>query len=250
MDRMKDKVVLITAAADGIGLAVARRLASEGAKIVVSDINADGVSALAQEEGWLGLHHDASSESDWQEVMRRIKDHHGGLDVLVNNAGIGKAPGDIENQSLEAYKNVMSVSLDSVFIGCKLAIELMKQQGGAIINMSSIHGIKAAPHEAAYTAAKGGVRLLTKSVAAHCAHSGYGIRVNSIHPGYILTSFLKKWIEETDDSEALRDSLIAQHPIGFLGEPEDIANAVLFLSCDESRFMTGSELVVDGGFSL
>ncbi len=250
MGRMQDKVVLITAAADGIGLAAAHRLASEGAKMVVSDINADGVFEIAEQEDWLGLHHDAGSETDWRKVLKQVTDHHGRLDVLVNNAGIGQAPGDIENQSLEAYQNVMRVSLDSVFLGCKLAIELMKERGGAIVNMSSIHGIKAAPHEAAYTAAKAGVRMLTKSVAAHCAQSGYGIRVNSIHPGYILTSFLKKWIEETDDSEALRDSLIAQHPIGFLGEPEDIANAVLFLSCDESRFMTGSELVVDGGFSL
>ena len=250
MSRLNDKVVLITAGADGIGLAVARRLSAEGAKVTISDINSEAVKEIAENEGWHGIYHDAGSEEDWRRVMDEIKDQYGRLDVLVNNAGIGQAPGDIESQSLEAYHNVLRVSLDSVFIGSKLAIEIMKDKGGAIINMSSIHGIKAAPHEAAYTAAKAGVRLLTKSVAAHCAHSGYGIRVNSVHPGYILTSFLKKWIEEADDSAALRDSLISQHPIGFLGEPEDIANAVLFLSCDESRFMTGSELVVDGGFSL
>ena len=130
MGRMQDKVVLITAAADGIGLAAAHRLASEGAKIVVSDINAEGVSAIAKQEGWLGLHHDAGSENDWRKVMKQVTDHHGRLDVLVNNAGIGQAPGDIENQSLEAYQNVMRVSLDSAFLGCKLAIELMKERGG------------------------------------------------------------------------------------------------------------------------
>jgi NAD(P)-dependent dehydrogenase (short-subunit alcohol dehydrogenase family) len=250
MDRVKGKVALVTGAADGIGAATARLLAAEGAQVVVTDINEAGAMALAGEIGGLGLLHDAGSEADWQAAIAVVKQRYGRLDVLVNNAGIGAGIGDIEHQTLEDYHKVMRVTCDSVFIGSKLAIEIMKGSGGSIVNVSSIHGIKAAAHEAAYSAAKGAVRLLTKSVALHCARSGYRIRSNSVHPGYILTTQMVAWMERSANSADLRAGLIAQHPIGFLGEPQDIANGILYLASDESRFMTGSELVIDGGYML
>jgi 3(or 17)beta-hydroxysteroid dehydrogenase len=134
-------------------------------------------------------------------------------------------------------------------LGCKHAIDLMKG-GGSIINISSIHGIQAAPHEAAYSATKGAVKLLTKSVAMHCADKGYNIRCNSVHPGYIMTTMMEKWLEASDDRAALEGGLIAKHPIGFLGSPEDIAHGALYLASDEARFVTGSEMVIDGGYLM
>ncbi len=126
----------------------------------------------------------------------------------------------------------------------------MKQGSGSIVNVSSIHGLRAAPHAAAYTAAKGAVTMLTKSIALHCAQHGYNIRCNSIHPGYILTTQMQDWVDRQDDPEAMMAGLVAQHPIGFLGLPEDIGAGILFLASDDSRFMTGTELVMDGGFTL
>ena len=276
MDRVKGKIALVTGGADGIGAATARLLAAEGATVVVTDINEAGAKALGAELGGMGIAHDAGSESDWHAAIAVVKDrdgqrihrdgrrtlvqdvaaHFGRIDVLVNNAGIGAGIGDIEHQTLEDYHKVMRVTCDSVFIGSKCAIELMKGQsspiggGGSIVNVSSIHGIKAAAHEAAYSAAKGAVRLLTKSVALHCARNGYRIRSNSVHPGYILTTQMIAWMERSDNSADLNAALLAQHPIGFLGQPEDIANGILYLASEESRFMTGSELVIDGGYTL
>ena len=250
MDRVKGKIALVTGGADGIGAATARLLAAEGATVVVTDINEAGAKALGAELGGMGIAHDAGSEADWHAAIAAVKDRYGRLDVLVNNAGIGAGIGDIEHQTLEDYHKVMRVTCDSVFIGSKCAIELMKGRGGAIVNVSSIHGIKAAAHEAAYSAAKGAVRLLTKSVALHCARNGYRIRSNSVHPGYILTTQMIAWMERADNSADVRAALLTQHPIGFLGQPEDIANGILYLASEESRFMTGSELVIDGGYTL
>jgi NAD(P)-dependent dehydrogenase (short-subunit alcohol dehydrogenase family) len=256
MDRVKGKIALVTGGADGIGAATARLLAAEGATVVVTDINREGAEALADELGGMGIAHDAGSEADWHHAIRLVRERYGRLDVLVNNAGIGAGIGDIEHQTLEDYHKVMRVTCDSVFIGSKCAIELMKGQGsamaggGSIVNVSSIHGIKAAAHEAAYSAAKGAVRLLTKSVALHCARNGYRIRSNSVHPGYILTTQMIAWMERSDNSAGVRAALLAQHPIGFLGQPQDIANGILYLASEESRFMTGSELVIDGGYTL
>jgi NAD(P)-dependent dehydrogenase (short-subunit alcohol dehydrogenase family) len=239
MGRVAGKIALVTGGADGIGEAAARLLAAEGATVIVTDINAAGAVALGDAIGGLGLAHDATREDSWLQVMDAVRDRFGRLDVLVNNVGGGLPDGNIEQRNL-----------DSVFIGCKLGIELMKDAGGSIVNLSSVHGIRAAPHEAGYSASKGGVRLLTKSVALHCARAGYRIRVNSVHPGYILTGRMKAWVARSHNGPDLLASLVAQHPIGFLGEPEDVAAAILYLASDESRFMTGSELVIDGGFTL
>lgn len=251
MGLLDGKIALVTGGADGIGAATARRLAAEGATLLVTDINGEGALALAAEVGGVGFAHDAGSEPAWHAVMDAVRTRFGRLDVLVNNAGIGGGGiGDIEGQPLEDFHKVLRVCLDSTFIGCKLAIGLMKPQGGAIVNISSVHGIRAAGYEAAYSTAKGGVRLLTKSVAQHCARAGYRIRVNSVHPGYVLTSQVEKWIQQQADPAAVMNGLLAQHPIGYLGRPEDIANGILFLASDQSRFMTGTELVMDGGYLL
>jgi NAD(P)-dependent dehydrogenase (short-subunit alcohol dehydrogenase family) len=250
MGRVEGKIALVTGGANGIGAASARLLAAEGAAVAITDIDEAGAETLAGEIGALGLAHDATDEASWRRVMDAVHGRFGRLDVLVNNVGGGLPNGDIERRTLDDYHTVMRRNLDSVFIGCKLGIEAMKANGGSIINLSSVHGIRAAPHEAGYSASKGGVRLLTKSVALHCARAGYRIRANSVHPGYILTERMKRWVASSAEGAALMRSLLAQHPIGFLGEPEDVAGAVLYLASDESRFMTGSELVIDGGFTL
>lgn len=248
--RVAGKITLVTAAADGIGAAAARRLAEEGAVLVLSDLDGDAVAGLAAElgEDAIGLAHDAGDPADWEAVVEAIKARHGRLDVLVNNAGISRA-GSIEEQSLEDLQAVIRVNLEGTFMGCKHAIDLMSG-GGSIINVSSVHGIRAAPHEAAYSATKGAVRLLTKSVALHCAQAGHKIRCNSVHPGYILTTMMEKWLDASGERETLEADLIAKHPIGFLGVPEDVAQGILYLASDESRFVTGSELVMDGGYML
>ena len=251
MGLLDGKIALVTGGADGIGAATVRRLAGEGATVVVTDIDGERAIALAREVAGAGFAHDAGSEADWQRVMDAVRARFGRLDVLVNNAGVGGGGvGDIEGQPLADFHKVMRVCLDSTFIGCKLAIALMKQHGGAIVNVSSVHGIRAASYEAAYSTAKGGVRLLTKSVAQHCALSGYGIRVNSVHPGYVLTSQVQKWIDSQPDPGAVMKGLLAHHPVGYLGRPEDIANGILFLASEQAKFMTGAELVMDGGYLL
>ena len=251
MQKLAGKVALITGAADGIGAAAARELHREGATVVVTDINLEGADAVASSLGEraLALHLDVCDDGAWRKVLDQVTDRPGGLDILVNNAG-GAGAGTIEDITFDDYRRAMTLNADSVFIGAKLAIEKMKASGGNIINVSSIHGIRAAAHAASYTAAKGAVRLLTKSIALHCAQHGYGIRCNSIHPGYILTTQMQDWVDSAEDPEAAMAQLVAQHPIGFLGTPEDIARGIVFLASDDSRFMTGSELVMDGGFTL
>lgn len=252
--RVAGKIALVTAAADGIGAACAQLLSDEGATVILTDIDGDAAAARAESLGndamgdAMGLAHDAGDPADWQLVVDAIKERFGRLDVLVNNAGISRA-GTIEEQSLEDLQAVVRVNLDGTFLGCKHAIDLMSG-GGSIVNISSVHGIRAASHEAAYSATKGAVRLLTKSVALHCAEAGHKIRCNSVHPGYIMTTMMEKWMDESGRKEALTAELVAKHPIGFLGSPDDVAYGVLYLASDESRFATGSELVMDGGYTL
>lgn len=251
MKKLDGKIALITGAADGIGAAAAQALAAQGATVVATDINLDAASRLAATLGnnSIALALNVCEESAWQNVLNTVMERFDKLDILVNNAG-GAGAGSIEDISIDDYRRAMVLNIDSVFIGCKLAIEAMKGRGGNIINVSSIHGIRAAAHAASYTAAKGAVTMLTKSIALHCAQHGYGIRCNSIHPGYILTTQMCNWLESMPDPEAAQAALVAQHPIGFLGDPADIGNGILFLASDDSRFMTGSELVMDGGFTL
>ncbi len=251
MSKLKGNVALVTGGADGIGEASCRALAAEGASVVITDIDLQRSQALAGElgENAMAAELDVRDEAAWSSVLGEVMARYGQLDVLVNNAG-GAGAGSIEDISFDDFRESLRLNLDSVFIGCKLAMELMKGRGGSIINVSSIHGIRAAAHAASYSAAKGGVRLLTKSVALQCAQQGYGIRCNSMHPGYILTTQMEDWVAKQDDPDAMMAGLVAQHPIGFLGQPTDIAAGIVFLASDDSRFMTGAELVMDGGFTL
>ena len=194
------------------------------------------------------LKQDVAKEEDWKRVIASTVARFGGLDILVNNAGVA-LPANAEDTTLDQWRWLMSINLDGVFLGVKYAIGAMKAKGGSIVNLSSIEGLIGDPNLAAYNASKGGVRLLTKSAALHCAKAGYKIRVNSIHPGYILTPMVEGYVAAQADPAAAKTALAALHPLGHIGEPDDIAYGVLYLASDESKFVTGSELVIDGGYT-
>ncbi len=253
--RLENKVALVTGGGSGIGAAICERFAQEGARVVVTDIDADAASRVAGEileQGGqaLAITQDVTSESRWYEVIAEVIEQYGSLDILVNNAGIGLI-GSAEDASLEDWQTTQRVNLDSVFLGTREAIKSMKASGGSIINISSIEGIIGEPLVAAYNASKGGVRIFTKSAALHCANSGYDIRVNSVHPGYIATPMVSGAVDsmKADQGKAFQERILSNIPVGRLGEPRDIANGVLFLASEESRYMTGSELVIDGGYT-
>jgi len=253
--RLKDKVALVTGAGSGLGEAIAQRLAEEGAHVIASDIDAIAAGRVADaingtggraESAW----QDVTDEARWAELMARIVEAHGSLDVLVNNAGI-VITGTAEDASLEDWQRTQRVNLDAVFLGTREAIRVMKSRGGSIINISSIEGIIGDPMTAAYNASKGGVRVFSKSAALHCAAQGYGIRVNSVHPGFILTPMVQNALAAMPATEGadFHARVLASIPVGAMGEPRDIANGVLFLASEESRYMTGAELVIDGGYT-
>jgi len=253
MDRVKGKVAMVTGAASGLGKATALLLAKEGAKVVVTDINeADGkevVKEIKRESGEaIFVKHDVTSESDWKKAIEKAITEFGKLDVLVNNAGVMLIK-EVEKMSLEEWRWLMSVNLDGVFLGTKHAIEAMKKTGGgSIVNMSSAAGIVGTiDNTSAYCASKGAVRLFTKAAALECSRAGrdYHIRINSVHPGVIETPMTAPMLKEA----GLGKNMEQVHPIGFLGKPIDVAYAVLYLASDESRLSTGSELVVDGGWT-
>ena len=258
VSRLENKTVVVTGGGSGLGAASCEMLAKEGAKVVVTDVNVEAAERTAnviEQRGGktIALHQDVVDQGRWQEVIDTTVSEFGSLDVLVNNAGIvGAGSTPMEYVSLESWREVITINLDAVFLGCQAAIREMKSSGGgSIINISSIMGIVGGAG-AAYNASKGGVRLLSKSVAVYCGNNGYNIRCNSIHPGYIWTPMVRavvEFIEEVDTEDELKEMLIAKHPIGRLGEADDIAKGVLFLASDESSFMTGSELVIDGGYT-
>ena len=256
MGRVDGKIAVVTGAAMGLGEASARMLAREGARVILTDIkDAEGhrvTNAITGDGGTaFYMHHDVAKEGDWQRIIGEALAKFGRLDVLVNNAGVGvgSAP---EEQTVEQWRWLMSINLDGVFLGTKHAIRAMKQhppKGGSIINLSSIEGLVGDPNLGAYNAAKGGVRLYTKSVALYCARAGLNIRVNSIHPGYIWTPMVENYLGQAGDVQQGRRAVDAVHPIGHMGEPDDIAYGVIYLASDESKFMTGAELVIDGGYT-
>jgi NAD(P)-dependent dehydrogenase (short-subunit alcohol dehydrogenase family) len=257
MGRVEGKIALVTGAALGLGKAAARMLAREGAKVALTDVKDEEGQAAAKAIADGGgeaifLHHDVASEAAWESAIAATLDRFGRLDVVVNNAGIGFgcAP---EEQTLADWRRLMSINLDGVFLGTKHAIRAMKQHKpqtmGSIINLSSIEGLVGDPNLGAYNASKGGVRLYTKSVALYCAKNRLGIRVNSVHPGYIWTPMVENYLAETGSVEEGRKALDAMHPIGHVGEPDDIAYGILYLASDESKFVTGTELVIDGGYT-
>ena len=257
MDRVKGKVALVTGGRRGLGKAIAILLAREGAQVVITDRKDEGAQAVVQEIERAGgeaifVRQDVTNEEDWRLAIDTTVRRFGRLDVLVNNAGVGEGK-DIEAITLEEWRWVMSVNLDGAFLGTKHAIQAMKRTGGgSIINMSSIEGMVGDSRMAAYDASKGGLRTLTKSAALHCAKRGYGVRVNTVHPGFIDTEMVRGFLKahaKDGDVEAARKALERLHPVGHLGEPDDVAYAVLYLASDESKFATGSELVIDGGYT-
>jgi 3(or 17)beta-hydroxysteroid dehydrogenase len=251
MGRVEGKVALITGGASGLGLESARHLVREGAKVVLTDINEKDGAAAAEEigENALFLSHDVTNEKQWISVIDQTMERFGRLDILLNSAGVGII-GDIEHTSFEEWKKVHAINLDSVFLGCKYGIQAMKQKdGGSIINLSSVSGIIGGHNFAAYNSSKGGVRLLSKSVALYCARKGYNIRCNSVHPSFILTPMVQAMIDTAPDPVKAKGTLERQLPIGRLGKPEEVAAMVVYLASDESSFVTGSEMVIDGGIT-
>ncbi|MDY7228008.1 glucose 1-dehydrogenase [Hyalangium rubrum] len=248
--RVEGKVALVTGAASGLGAAAARMLVREGARVALTDVNEEAGQALAKELGMTARFWrlDVTREEDWVAVVDSVLATFDRLDVLVNNAGIGIAK-DVEALSLQEWRHVNAVNLDGVFLGCKHGIRAMKQCGakGSIINMSSVAGLVGAPSLPGYCASKGGVRLLTKSVALHCAKQGYGIRCNSVHPVFVDTPMVDSLASLKGDPAVGKQHMAKNIPIGRLGEPDEVAYAIIYLASDESRLMTGSEVILDGG---
>ncbi|MEM1263225.1 MAG: glucose 1-dehydrogenase [Pseudomonadota bacterium] len=250
MDRVKNKVALVTGAAQGLGAAIAAKLAAEGATVIATDINTDTLKATvaAIGEPTTGLGHDVTSDADWQRVLDTIDAQHGRLDILVNNAGIA-VMGNIVDETPERWRQVHAIDLDSVFIGCRAALPLLEQSGAAsIVNVSSISGVVAGHNTAAYNSAKAAVTHLSKSIALHCARAANGVRCNSIHPAFVDTPILDS-LASSVPRDAVVDKLARQIPLGRIGSPDDVAWAVLYLASDESAFVTGTELRIDGGLS-
>ena len=250
--RVSKKIALVTGGGSGIGEAICQRLAEEGATVIVTDINEASARRVADAIGGgaLGLHQDVTSERRWTEVVAEAVTRFGRLDVLVNNAGIAVI-GTAEEASLADWQATQKVNLDAVFLGTREAIKTMKSSGGgSIINISSVEGIIGEPLVAAYNASKGGVRIFTKSAALHCAAQGYGIRVNSVHPGFIGTAMVADAVASLGETEgaAFEARIMDSIPLGRMGEPRDIANGVLYLASEESSYVTGAELVIDGGY--
>ena len=251
--RVEGKVALVTGAAQGIGKAIALLLAKEGAHVIVSDINDVEGNAVSEQIGGNYLHLDVSDEEAWKEAMNATVKCFGKLDILVNNAGIigfqhDFGPQDPEHASLESWRAVHAINSEGVFLGCKHAMGVMKRsKGGSIINMSSRSGIVGIPGAAAYAASKAAVRNHTKTVAMYCCQQGYSIRCNSVHPAAIITPMWDAMLGSGPDREAKLAQMEKDIPMGKMGEPEDVAYAVLFLASDESKYITGIELTVDGG---
>ena len=247
MKRLEGRVAIVTGAASGIGRATAQRLADEGAAVVVTDIQVEAGQAAAREITESGgraifVEHDVSSEAAWEAACARTVEEYGGIDIVVNNAGMGDIK-PIEDTTLEEWDRTIAIDQTGVFLGLKVpAPHLKRSEHASVINISSIFGASGGfGTSPAYHAAKGAVRTLTKNAALHWAEEG--IRVNSIHPGFIATPIL-----EQARNTPLWDGMTALTPMGHLGRPEDVAAGVAYLASDDAAFVTGSELYIDGGF--
>jgi 3(or 17)beta-hydroxysteroid dehydrogenase len=248
VSRVAGKVAIVTGGASGLGAADARMLAREGARVVLTDVNEAAGSALARELDAHFVRQDVADEASWAALVSGVVQRYGRLDVLVNNAGIAIVA-DIEHTTTEIWRRTLAVHLDGTFFGCRAAIPAMAAGGGgSIVNMSSTAALVGIPPFLAYSAAKGGIRSLTKAVAIHCRTRKNGIRCNSVHPGSIDTPMVQTALAETRgirlaDAE---DPQAARRALG-LGEPDDVANLVLYLASDESKHVNGAELVIDAG---
>ncbi|HTR87335.1 MAG TPA: glucose 1-dehydrogenase [Reyranella sp.] len=249
MDRVAGKVVLVTGAGSGIGRATATLLAKEGATVIVSDVNRPGGLETVQQIGGRARfeEQDTTREVDWKRVIDGILEREGKLDGLVNNAGIsGPFPSTFESETLEQWRRILSVNVEGVYLGCKYGVPAIRGSGGgSIVNLSSLAALLGTPDLSAYGASKGAVRQFTKTVAIDCARKGYKVRCNSVHPGIIMTPMGASVLPDEKKRERAKRSI----PIGDFGAPEDIAFGILYLISDESKFVTGAELVIDGGMN-
>ena len=245
--RLTGKTALVTGAASGLGEAISRRYSAEGACVIVADIDVSGgmdvANAIGPNAQFVRL--DVTQPDDWQAAMK-LADN---LDVIVNNAGI-TTYGSIEEVTLEQFRHEFEIDVMGVFLGCQAAVAKMKPRGGSIINMSSLCGIRAQAELIAYSSAKAAVTHMTKSIAKHCAVMGHGIRCNSIHPGVIHTAILDKVLSQVEEPEQLYASMMARHPVGRVGTPDEVAEIAVYLASDASAFTTGAEFCVDGGASI
>jgi 3(or 17)beta-hydroxysteroid dehydrogenase len=254
--RLENKIALVTGGGSGIGRATCLQFAANGAAVCVSDINLESAQEVVTSIEAAGgkafaIELDVSCETSWDEIVQQLMSRYGRFNILVNNAGIA-IPGTIEDMKLDDWKREESINVHGVFMGMQKAIAIMKENGGgSIVNISSIDGLVGDPKAVSYNAGKGSVRLMTKSAALHCASQKYGIRVNSVHPGYILTPLVEQAFAQADPQwlEEYHDQKISRIPLGDLGTPDDIALGCVYLASDEAAYVTGAELVIDGGFT-
>jgi 3(or 17)beta-hydroxysteroid dehydrogenase len=255
MGRVQDKVAIVTGGASGVGKADCLVLAREGAKVVVTDIDEKNGQAVAKQIADQGgtarfVKHDISSEADWQGLIKLTKDAFGGLDILVNNAAI-LAIGTIEDTTLELWQKIQRVNADGYFLGCKYGYAAMKERGaGSIVNMSSISGIGGSSSFVAYSASKGAVAAMTRSIAAHSRFHGLNIRCNSVHPDGIKTPMVFNLQAQSGGKQSQVRMNDPKQVMARFSEPEDIANLVLFLASDESSRIQGAELRIDNGYLM
>lgn len=248
MGRCKDRIALVTGGASGIGAASARLLAAEGAKVMIADRDAEKGAQVAREIGASAksVTLDVADAASWEAAVAATLKAFGGWNVLVNSAGILRH-GSVESESLEDWRAIMEINVKGTWRGCRLAVAHMKETGGSIVNLSSIAGIEGGGDLCAYSVSKGAVRQLTKSIALYCAEHGWRIRCNSVHPGIIETPMLDTYFAEREDPQAERAAWDRVMPLGIRGEPEDIGHMIVYLASEESRLVTGAEMVVDGG---
>jgi 3(or 17)beta-hydroxysteroid dehydrogenase len=238
MARLKDKIVLITGSSGAIGKAIVEAVNAAGGVAVTSDLAGQGATHALN----------VASEMDWLQVIANLGRAYGRLDGLVNAAGIA-ALGNIEETDFATWRKIMSVNLDGTFLGCKHGLSLLNVQGGAIVNLSSIAGLIGGHNFAAYNASKGGVRLLTKSVALHGARLNPQVRCNSVHPAFLEGPMVDAMLESTNFPDAARARITREIPLGRLGTPAEVADMCIYLLSDEARFVTGAEFVIDGGMT-
>ncbi len=255
MGRLAGKKAFITGGAQGLGKCFAEMFAAEGAHVTITDVQADAVRQTAEEINGryagkaFAFTHDVTSRADWETALAGAADAMGGISVLVNNAGIGSF-GSVESETFETYRKVMDIDLDAIFVGTQLAMPHLKDsQPASIINISSVAGLRADGNFLSYNVAKAGVCMISKSIALHCAKAGYQITCNSIHPVFTRTAIIEAMTMASGDREAGEAKLARQIPMKRIGEPEDIGHMAVYLASDEAKFVTGTELVADGGLT-